>query len=694
MEYSLQTLYQNSNLNNLRINEIINKLNLIGFEVDEIFFEKAIENKFLDNIRLLIKIPANREDLLNETFFLTELATILNFESKNTWKQIKKNYFFILKKKYFENYNYQSFEINSSPLEMISFNIQIQNCTNFASPLWIQKKLKNFGIVPQKNLRDLVELANIEFGQNFNSFSYHVNEEKNIKLSEPLDLRFSNFFFVTLTIPETFLDRNNVSYVLPIGTIVMKDKNNQILTVLGLINPLISEQFLATKEIFLQSIFYNIEPNTLGSKNFSLRYFRKIFLEMFKRSFQRLLTLLEINSSISISPKTFLYVGKSIILKENKILRCRQSLFKFFLNLENYNLSTFKKSGLKIICKTKDALYFSIPNYRTDLKREIDLIEEYTRFSGYQNLDQIFPKKEQKILKENITSFIKDFFISYGFNEVITNPILDINKQVVTSLGIKNPLNNEFAILRTSLLLKLIEIFENNLRLEFEKKNFFEIGRTFKKENNKIIESDKLAGIFQLERIKKGPTINIEWFIAKGFLEKFLSLFNHKNLIIEQNNKKLSFFHEKKSILIKIDDRTIGIFGEISPKLENYKTYKYSTFLFELDLSFFKNWRKKSLIPVYQEYSRYPSITKDLSLTVIKKINLVDLKNQIQGTSKSLKRIEFFDLYFDEKNTNIFKIGIRLEFQSNSQTFTSQQIDEEMKAIDQLFLKNFKNQII
>jgi phenylalanyl-tRNA synthetase beta chain len=474
----------------------------------------------------------------------------------------------------------------------------------------------------------------------------------------------------------------------------MKDKTNRILTVLGLINPLISEHFLATKEIFFQSTFYNIEPNSLGSKNFSLRYFRKIFLEMFKRSFQRLLTLLEINSSISIVPKIFIFIGKSIILKENKILRCRQSLFKFFLNLESANLSIFKKSGLKIICKTKDALYFSIPNYRTDLKREIDLIEEYTRFSGYQNLEQIFPKKEQKILKQNITSFIKDFFINYGFNEIITNPILDKNKEVLTSLGLKNPLNNEFAILRTSLLLKLIEIFENNLRLEFEKKNFFEIGRTFKKENNKIIESDKLAGIFQLERIKKSQTANIEWFIAKGFLEKFLKLFNHKNLIIEQNFKNLSFFHEKKSILIKIDNRIIGIFGEISPKLEKYKTYKYSTFLFELDLSFFKNWRKKSLIPVYQEYSKYPSITKDLSLTVTKKIDLVDLKKQIQGTSKILKRIEFFDLYFDEKNTNIFKIGIRLEFQSNFQTFTSQQIEDEMKGIDQLFLKNFKNEIL
>jgi hypothetical protein len=69
MEYSLQTLNENSNLKSLTTTEIIDQLNLIGFEVDETFNETFITNKFLDNLRLLIKIPANREDLLAERFF-------------------------------------------------------------------------------------------------------------------------------------------------------------------------------------------------------------------------------------------------------------------------------------------------------------------------------------------------------------------------------------------------------------------------------------------------------------------------------------------------------------------------------------------------------------------------------------------------------------------------------------------------
>jgi hypothetical protein len=107
MEYSLYTLNQNSKLNSLKITEIVNQLNLIGFEVDDIFTEKSMENLFFDNIRLLIKIPANREDLLNEKFFLIELSTVLLFQLNNFWKKIKPNYFFLLKENYSKYFNYE-----------------------------------------------------------------------------------------------------------------------------------------------------------------------------------------------------------------------------------------------------------------------------------------------------------------------------------------------------------------------------------------------------------------------------------------------------------------------------------------------------------------------------------------------------------------------------------------------------------
>jgi len=679
MEYSLYTLNQKSNLNSLKIKEIVNQLNLIGFEVDNIFIEKSMENLFFDNIRLLIKIPANREDLLNEKLFLIELSTVLLFQLNNFWKKIKPNYFFLLKEKYSECYNYETVNIKhiNTP-DLLIYNIQLKNIQNFSSPLWIQNKLINLGFIPKKNIEDLITLTNLEWGQNFN---FYMGQN-------------SPFLIETLKKKEEFLDLNNFSHLLFPGTIVLKDKEENILTVLGLINSVKNIESLSNSEIFFQSIFYNFnfEKNNIQlDKKISLRYFRKIFLENFKYSFQRLLTLLEIISSGLVIPKIYLNYGNSIQLTEQKILKCRQKTLKNILNLTKYDFSIFEKSGLKMICQTKNEFYFLIPNYRKDLEREVDLIEEYSRFVGYKNFMEIFPEKSKPNMERNSHNyeFIKQFFINSGFNEIITNPILDIKKQQISSIFINNPLNNEFISLRTNIFFKLLDTYQNSLNLGFDQKNFFEMGRTFKKTKNIIIENDKVAGIFQLQQIKKSLFFNTEWFMAKGFLENFLALFDHQDLKIEKNTFSLDIFHETKSIIFKSKNEIIGLFGELNPSLELLKSTKYPVYMFEFDLQFLKNWRMTKKIKIYKEYSKYPSIFKDLSFTIDKTVNFYALKQRFIELSKELKRVEFFDIYLDEKISQEINIGIRLEFQSNLQTFTNEQIEQEINFIKDKIGKEF-----
>jgi len=682
MEYSLYTLNQNSKLNSLKITEIVNQLNLIGFEVDDIFTEKSMENLFFDNVRLLIKIPANREDLLNEKFLLIELSTVLLFQLNNFWKKIKPNYFFLLKENYLKYFNYETVNIQQKNVpEILIYNIQLKNIKNLSSPLWIQNKLINLGFLPKKNIEDLITLANIEWGQNFN---FYISKN-------------SPFIIETLNKQEEFLDINNFSHLLFPGTIVLKDKYENILTVLGLINTKKNLESFSNSEIFFQSIFYNFnfqkrdEKSSQLNKTIFLRSFRKIFLENFKYSFQRLLTLLEIISSGSIIPKIYSNIGNSIKLNEQKILKRRQKSLKNVLNLTKYDFSIFEKSGLKIICQTKNDFYFLIPNYRNDLEREIDLIEEYSRFIGYKNFIEIFPEKVKQNVKKNSQNneLIKQFFINSSFNEIITNPILDIKKQQHNSICLNNPLNNEFLNLRTNIFFKLLDIYQNNLNLGFEQKNFFEIGRTFKKIKNRIVESDKVAGIFQLERTKKSLFLNSEWFIAKGFLENFLALFDHQDVKIETNPFSLNLFHETKSIIFKSKNDIIGIFGELNPSLDFLKLTKYPVYLFEFDLQFFKNWRRTKKIQMYKEYSKYPSIFKDLSFKINKTINFYLLKQRFLELSLKLKRVEFFDLYFDEKISQEINIGIRLEFQSNLQTFTNEEIEQEINYIKEKMEKEF-----
>ena len=78
MEYSLHNLNKQTQLNKITCEIIINKLNLIGFEVDDIIIQPLIYNSLINDIHLILKIPANREDLLNEILLLNEFSTIFS----------------------------------------------------------------------------------------------------------------------------------------------------------------------------------------------------------------------------------------------------------------------------------------------------------------------------------------------------------------------------------------------------------------------------------------------------------------------------------------------------------------------------------------------------------------------------------------------------------------------------------------
>lgn len=710
MEYSLQTLNENSNLKSLTTTQIIDQLNLIGFEVDETFNESFITNKFIDNLRLLIKIPANREDLLVERFFLAELSTIFLFDVNNIWKKIKQNYYPILSEKYSEFSDYSSniitsentnlklykrtkefdFESNIDSVEpnFHIFSIEIEVNSSFLTPLWIQNKLLNAGRKITNTINDIVILNNLEWGQSINYLA--------------TELKSSNLVVDKLEKETTYINNNQIEYLLTPGTIVIKNSQNKIESVLGIFNQLENSKTNQNK-VILQSIFYDIHENPLLlnplENKISLRYLRSLSLRNFRSSFERLLTLLELTSGGKITPSVYVTKKSNKKLKPYRTLTLQKSLLKKTLNINKIDLNIFKQAGLVLSTETYQELAFLIPSQRNDLIREIDIIEEYSRFVGYKNFTPIVPQKVNKYFlnKAKNIHFVKQILLSRGFQEILTNPLRDLRKQTQKSIVIKNPLNSEYHFLRMTLLEKIIEVFETNLRLRNNPTNCFEIGRVFEKlENDKLKEQENLAGIFQLGKTKKGGGMTSEWFLAKGTIENLFAHFGYENLTFENFRSENSLFHPTKSATITYNNNILGVFGEINPNVENFKTLKFSTYIFEFSMEGLTKNRMVSTIPTFfQDISRYPMITKDLSFVISKDENFYNLKSEVETASSFLKKVEFFDIYFDDNSVNLVNVGIRLDFQSEEENFTTDLIEKELNKIKLLlttkFQADFKN---
>jgi phenylalanyl-tRNA synthetase beta chain len=468
MEYSLYSLNQQADLNILTLQDLINKLNLIGFEVDDIFQEPLKANPNLQNTRLLIKIPANREDLLQEPLLIKELEVIFLIKILNLWNKVNKKYSFLLKHKYFQYSDYKSITIESNISNICVYQIALENIISQPSPIWIQQKILNAGLtVSDDHWTNLLNLIGIESGHSLHLSSF-TEEDYFSKVKQ-----IKNEFSIVL--------KEGKILTLPKGTIILENKDEKIQSILGYLDFFVNQatRVNTSNRLIVTSMFYDIHQNTLGlntlNSKLSLRYLRKAFFEKLIFALERFLTLVELTSSAKILLNKYETKEHLIELKPLKFLKLTKKLLEQFLNTKDYQLDIFKKTGLNIICETPHSFYFEIPNHRNDLLREIDLIEEYTRCYGYANFKEIIPTKELLYSKKKLLNynFIKQFFLNHGFNEIFTNSIQDQKKEGSQSVTISNPLNNELSILRENLFSKLIEVFELNKKLGFKNTSFF-----------------------------------------------------------------------------------------------------------------------------------------------------------------------------------------------------------------------------
>ena len=670
MEYSLNHLNLISNLKELTITQLINSLNLLGLEVDE-FTKKTIKPKYsLQNLKIFLKIPSNREDLLIEDFFLQEISLVFFFEIYYLWKKISKSYSFLLKQKYSQYSNYSTVFIEEKSNSITTYAFEIDNFQNHFSPSWIQTKLQNQGIEISNDYNDIVNLVILEWGQPIN---------RSILSNSSL---FSAYRFERL---------NSLESGFPVGTIVLKNENQEILMILGMLNTNLNIN--SFKKLLLEISFYDIEKNqldiTLLNPKISLKYFRKMFLEKMKFSFQRLLTLTEILQYGFVLPIKYFTPKQKISLTTNKILLLKKKSLENILYIGKIEEKIFQEAGLNIICKTSKDIYFKVPNSRKDLVREIDLIEEYSRFFGYKNFQEIFPEKQLKREKPFLKtiSFLKEFFLNAGFNEILTTSIQEYFEK--NSIQISNPLTKESSYLRTSLLPKLLDIYTQNLRSSLVANNFFEIGRVFKKYKFQILEENKISAIFQLPQKENSN----DWFSAIGFIENLLKNFGYLEIEKEPLLDSFAFVYPNRSIVLKSGKKILGIFGEISPNYEKFTSLKKATYFVELNLIYFNNYQQSSVPKLYNEYSRYPKIIKDISCFLHKNTNFQKLKNFLEKNIMFLKNIVYFDIYFEKNEPNFVNIGIRFEFQSDTTTLTNEIIEREIVSIKNILISKFDSKI-
>lgn len=568
----------------------------------------------------------------------------------------------------------------------------IQNVRIGPSPQWLKERLESVGLHSINNVVDVTNYVMWETGQPLHAFDYDRLEGGGIvvqKASGP-------FQFVTL---------DGETRQLEAGDLLICDLKKPV-ALAGIMGGANSEVSESTKTILLESAYFH--PMTIRktakrlgiSSEASYRFERGVDPNGTVRALERAVALiLECAGGEVKSPVVDVYPSS---IRETKIALRQERLSKV-LGTEVPKKETIRiltGLGMKIE-ENENQLLVSVPTFRPDVKREIDLIEEVIRHYGYDRIEpkpiSMHPLAVPRNVEQECIELVRDVLSGFGFREAMCNslvpkPYTELFTPAVQPIEIKNPLSPETAWLRTDLLPGLLAVIQwNHHRLNFDIR-FFEVGRVFfKQEKDSTLPEERVyvAGVLsesnKIKKLWKNAMPKLDFYALKGmvfgFLERMhclpveLSAFQGKGFILEN------------TVSIQKDGQQIGWFGEIDEEILRFFEIEEEVFAFELDIRVLMRWVFQ--IPQYVPIPRFPPVRRDLCVVVDESIPagaLLDLIRKEGGNY--LHAAEVFDMYKGPQLPEGKKsVTFSLTFLSQERTLT----ENEVEPIFEKILKTLGN---
>ena len=702
MQVPLEWIKEVIDIENIKLEELIERLTLGGFEVEEIL-EVEVHNK--KQIVLDISATANRSDSLSIQGISSEIASLLDKPATHQFYTQKS----INWKEKLANQK----EPMRSDLGCSTFlALEIRNINNFSVPRWIQEKLISAGISPMNNLLDFQTYVLLETGYPFAFYDLEKIQEKagSSKLNFSIEKAITN---------QEFIASNDITYKLNDSNLIIK-ANDFPISIAGIIEHEKYGYSATTKTLLVEGSIFNAAKIRQQSRNLGLRTDRSARYEKSLKqtylldSLYRLVSLLRVkNPNITCKLHTFLQEKEEVL----KVIKLHYSTIKEILGPINKTTTNeckfippekvsdyLQRLNFEFVYQDSKLTWdVQVPNLRNDdITREIDLIEEVGRLHGFNHFLTTLPKIT-RIGKEDLSyktrTKMTSCFLNLGLNELIHYSLVgqDQPTDEENEITLINPLLSDYKKLRTSLLPTLIQTAAENLKQSNRVIEGFEYGHVFSGDiSDNFKEIEHVAGIFGGTKEKLSwsePKQRITWFEAKGKIEQLFKQLNIRVYWkIESLSSKNHVFHPYRTAEIYlVNGQRLGKFGQIHPAYANANGLPSETYLFEFILKPIQNQIQENKLSVFQQYSLYPRVIKDLSFIVPKDRTFMELKKilSLNGT-KFLSEINLLDEYRGSSiPKNCTSLCLQLIFQSNDKTLENKEIERIIHNLQSVLITEF-----
>ena len=556
-----------------------------------------------------------------------------------------------------------------------------------ASPAWLQNRLKAIGLSPKNNIVDVTNYVLHELGQPLHAFDASKINGKIIVQTLPTGTKFVTLDDVERTLHEEDLMICDEKGPLCIAGVFGGKKSG------------VSEN---SSSIFLESAYFNPVTIRKSAKRHQLntdasfRFERGIDPTITEYALKRAALLIqevaggEITSDlINVYPKKI--EDFSVFLNFSKAAKIigeelpKDTIKKILVSLD-----------IKVNSVSDAGLGLTIPAYRVDVQREIDVIEEILRVYGYNNIK--FSKKVNATVSNSprnedykVQNVIATQLNSQGFNEMMANSLttatyVELSEELNPSHNVTmlNPLSADLATMRQSLLFSGLEVVSYNINRKNADLKLFEFGKTY---------HNYLAGYEEIKHLSlfltgsrnqeswTGAQKPSDFFLFKGYVTGILSRLG----ITKTQNVPSTSDVFSEGIAIEIGNDTLVELGVVKKSILKHFGIKQEVFYADF------NWALiLKLIATkikYTEIPKYPEVRRDLALLIDQNVSYESIYNIAKQTEKALlKDINLFDVYEGQNLPEGKKsYALRFTIQDNSKTLTDTQIDKIMSKLQNNF---------
>lgn len=564
----------------------------------------------------------------------------------------------------------------------------IENVKIEESPNWLKDRLKAIGLSPINNVVDITNYVLHGFGQPLHAFDADKIAGKKVKVG----VNKPGTKFVTL---------DGVERTLNGSEIMIKDGNDKPMCIGGVFGGNESGVSENTKTIFLESAYFNPVAIRKGAKahglntDASFRFERGVDANNARTAITHAIKMIEeIAGGEKVGNLLEFYPKK---IEDFKVIFRYSQLDKILgIKIHREKVKEILKSlDITVNNDIPDGLELSVPAYRADVTREIDVIEEILRIYGYNKVDA--PQKiaftpvklsfdDQDALENSWARTLQ----SNGFNEVMNNSLTSV-KDETNAVKLLNPLSGDLAFMRKSLLEGLLGNAIYNINRKNQDIKFFELGKIYHKFEK--YEERKQLAILVSGRDKAEnwlmPKSSTDFYMLKAYVKVLL---DKLNLTTEEKSLEDDRFSDALELVS--NGKTIARLGKVSPQLLKEFDIEQDCFYAEIELETCQALRKTDNFK-FVDIPKFNKIRRDLALLVDKNVSYADLfKAAKKNPSKFLKNINLFDVY-EGKNLPEGKKSYALSFEllNEEKTLEDKEITEVMNSLIKTFQKEFEAEL-